>query len=274
MEGNKIIILGSDGHIGRIITKSLANKYEVLAPSSSEVNILNKKELVEFARKHKNSTCINLSYRHHKEDTPYQIYDYNVKMTDNIRIASGYFNRLIHLGSIVENITINDDSCLSGTSLMDSIYRETKLYAFKKLSSLTNCSYLKIAPCFGADFFIDKFIQQIIAKPQKNNLNNTKNHFHSHYLYIYDLANILDALIQSSDTLTCNLCNNDFISRDAIIDFIINYIPVNHHENLSPNSNYVNDYSLTSEYIKNYKYISILSYIKCLLNSYSVSKCE
>ena len=42
---NKLIILGSNGHIGRIITKSLASKYDILAPTSSEVDILNKKEL-------------------------------------------------------------------------------------------------------------------------------------------------------------------------------------------------------------------------------------
>lgn len=160
---NKLIILGSNGHIGRIITKSLASKYDILAPTSSEVDILNKKELINFVRKHKDSIYLNLAYRHHKEDTPYQIYDYNIKMIDNIRDASRYFNRLIQFGSIIENTALNNDLHQGKISLMNSIYRETKLYAYRNLSVLSNCSYIKIAPCFGSDFFIDKFIQNITS---------------------------------------------------------------------------------------------------------------
>lgn len=271
---NNIIILGSNGHIGRIIAKSLASKYEILAPTSSEVNILNKKELINFVRKYKDSIYLNLSYRHHKEDTPYQIYEYNIKMIDNIRDSSRYFNRLIQFGSIIENNTLNNDLHLTKSSLMDSIYKETKLYAYRNLSVLSNCSYLKIAPCFGSDFFIDKFIQQIIVDPKNFNLGNIKNNVQSHYLYIYDLVNILEAIIQSSDTLACCLCNNDFTSRNTIADFIINYKPVDNPVNLNLNSVSTNNASFASEYIKNYKYKSIFSHIHYLLNNHSVSKYE
>lgn len=271
---NKLIILGSNGHIGRIITKSLASKYDILAPTSSEVDILNKKELINFVRKHKDSIYLNLAYRHHKEDTPYQIYDYNIKMIDNIRDASRYFNRLKQFGSIIENTALNNDLHQGKISLMNSIYRETKLYAYRNLSVLSNCSYIKIAPCFGSDFFIDKFIQNIIENPNDFNSNNIRNNVQSHYLYIYDLVNILEAIIQSSNTLACCLCNNDFITRNTIADFIINYTQVDNQASISLNSFSSDNISFSSDYIKNYKYKSIFSYIHYLLNNYSVSKYE
>lgn len=274
MNNNKIIIFGSNGHIGRILTECLASKYEILAPTSSEVDILNLKELINFVSRHKDSICLNLSYRHHKEDTPYQIYDYNIKMIDNIRDASRYFNRLIQFGSVIENTSLNNDLRLTKASLMNSIYRETKLYAYRNLSFLANCSYLKIAPCFGSDFFIDKFIQNIIDSLNNFNSDNIKNNALSHYLYIYDLVNILEAIIQSSETLACCLCNNDFISRNTIADFIINHNRVDNKANINLNSFSNNNISFSSDYIKNYKYQSIFSYIDYLLNNYSVSKYE
>ncbi|MEE1260693.1 MAG: NAD-dependent epimerase/dehydratase family protein [Paludibacteraceae bacterium] len=271
---NKIIILGSNGHIGKIITKSLAIKYEILAPTSSEVDILNKKELINFVSRNKDSIYLNLSYRHHKEDTPYQIYDHNIKMIDNIRDASQYFNRLIQIGSIIENTTLYNDLHSGKVSLMNSIYRETKLYAYRNLSVLSNCSYIKIAPCFGSDFFIDKFIQNLIESPDDFDSNNIRNNVQSHYLYIYDLVNILEAIIQSSDTLACCLCNNDFISRNTIADFIINHNRVDNKANINLNSFSDNNTSPLSDYIKKYKYKSIFTYINHLLNNHSVSKYE
>ena len=96
----------------------------------------------------------------------------------------------------------------------------------------------------------------------------------SHYLYIYDLVNILEAIIQSSNTLACCLCNNDFITRNTIADFIINYTQVDNQASISLNSFSSDNISFSSDYIKNYKYKSIFSYIHYLLNNYSVSKYE
>ena len=275
MMSHRIVILGSNGHIGRAIINILSHKYELLALNSFEVDVLNKKQLVDFARKQKDSICINLSYRHLENDSPSQVYDYNVNMINNIRDVSQYFYRLIQLGSFVENLSPNDSLFFKNASFMDLIYRETKLYAYNKLSMLPNCSYLKLAPCFGADFFIDKFIKRAIVNHMNVDYTNIKYEIKSHYLYIYDFVKILDFVINSSNNLTCDLCNNDYISRNDIIDYINNNKSLDDMK-MTLKCNYcsMGNIPIVSGRFKYLKYKSIFSYIRNLCNTHSVSKYE
>lgn len=275
MQNYKIIIFGSEGHIGKVTTKSIANKYDILTPTSSEVDLLNRKELINYAKKHKNSICVNLSYRHHKNDSPQQIYEYNINMINNIKEASQNFIKLIQIGSIVENTSNNADSFFVKLSLMDTIYRETKLYAYKNLSILDNCSYLKLAPCFGADFFIDKFIEQTIQNKKNINHVHIKAKIPSNYLYIYDFIKILEFFITSNNSLSCDLNNNDNATRNEIVEYIIKNKSTAYYSNTQKqNFSIIEETPFLPILLNNYKFKSIFTYIDNLLKDYSVSKHE
>lgn len=228
---NKILFIGGNGSIGSVVSNMLAQKYLVISPKSKDLDWSNLEQISKYLSSHNFETLINLSYFHNASDSLNNIYNINNKIIDNIIINSHYFKRIIHIGSIIEESGLIKYRLFKNTQNYQlkkrDVYEINKYYALSKLRQINNFINLRIPPCFGHQGHIDKYINYIIDSMQHdeyiNNYNPTKDS-PTPYLYVYDIASIIDYIIEH-EYLKCEFRINGIenVRKIEIIEYINNF---------------------------------------------------
>jgi len=110
----KILITGGSGFIGRNLREQLAKNYEIIASSSSELNLLETKEVHNFLSRHCfdvviHSTTHNAT-RNSNKDLGLVLKN-NLLMFYNLARCNKLFGRMIYFGSGAE---YNKEKCPPG----------------------------------------------------------------------------------------------------------------------------------------------------------------
>jgi UDP-glucose 4-epimerase len=101
----RILITGGTGFIGRNLKEQLANRYKILAPRSSELDLLDEKRVYDFMRQYRCDVVLHTATwnatRTSPKDTA-KVLQSNLRMFFNLTRCSDYYGKLVYYGSGAE----------------------------------------------------------------------------------------------------------------------------------------------------------------------------
>src|ERR1019366_8035356 len=100
----RILITGGSGFIGRNLAEQLASTYEVLAPSSAELDLLREQAVREYLSTHRCDVIVHAATTrsNRRLAAPPDLLDRNCRMFFNLVRNEGRFGKMIHFGSGAE----------------------------------------------------------------------------------------------------------------------------------------------------------------------------
>jgi GDP-L-fucose synthase len=100
----RILITGGSGFIGRHLAERLAGTYEVSAPSSAELDLLNEQEVREYLDARRFDVIVHTATTrsNRRLPAPPDLLDRNCRMFFNLVRNQGRFGKMIHFGSGAE----------------------------------------------------------------------------------------------------------------------------------------------------------------------------
>ena len=204
--GSKTILLtGGSGFIGRNIHESfLVDKYNVLSPSSLELNVADEKSVADYLHKHTVDVVIHAavkpSHRNAKDFS--NIFYINTRMFFNLERYKEYFEKILVIGSraIYDNRNyqpkMKEDSWKEHITVDEHGY--CKYVCEKVIAHCSNIYDLRVFGIFGKyeDYAI-RFISNAICKVLFDLPISIKQNRKFDYLYVNDFMPILDWFVQN-----------------------------------------------------------------------------
>ncbi|MDD3237814.1 MAG: NAD(P)-dependent oxidoreductase [Candidatus Gastranaerophilales bacterium] len=201
----KILLTGGNGFIGKNIKESyLSQNYEIIAPSSKELNLLDTDCSDDFFKDKNFDVILHAACKpgHRNAKDRSNLYYSNVKMFLNLERNKNHYKKLINFGSGA----IYDGSDDISNAVEDSIYKKMpddehgfcKYTVRKMIDNLDGFVDLNIFGIFGKyeDYAI-RFISNAIAKTVFNYPITLRQDRLFSYLYIDDLMPILEFFIEN-----------------------------------------------------------------------------
>jgi GDP-L-fucose synthase len=97
----RILITGGSGFIGRNLAEEFASMYEVLTPTSAELDLLNERDVREYINAHSFDVIVHAATTrsNRRLAAPPDLLDRNCRMFFNLVRNAGQFGKMIHFGS-------------------------------------------------------------------------------------------------------------------------------------------------------------------------------
>lgn len=202
----KILLTGGSGFIGKNILESfLAEKYEIIAPKSSELNLIDTECVNEFFKNKEFDVVLHAGTKpgHRNAKDPTNLFYSNLRMFQNLEKHKDKYGKFINFGSgavydISKNITDakEEDIC---KNIGKDDHSFCKYVVCKQISNLDNFVDLNIFGIFGKyeDWQI-RFISNAICKTLFDLPITLRQNRRFSYLYIDDLMPILEFFIENN----------------------------------------------------------------------------
>lgn len=201
----KILLTGGNGFIGKNIQRSfLGDKYEIIAPRSFELNLLDTNAVDEYFRDKKFDVVLHAAvkpgHRNAKDKT--DLFNSPVKMFENLAKHKDKYNKFINFGSGAIYNTSKSIANVKEEQQFDSIgekeHDHSKYVIAKQIEHLDNFFDLNIFGVFGKyeDWEI-RFISNAICKALFDLPITLRQNRLFSYLWIDDLMPILDLFIEN-----------------------------------------------------------------------------
>jgi GDP-L-fucose synthase len=198
-----LLITGGTGFIGRNLTESLRDRYNIFAPTHKELDLLDLEALSRFIDENKIDIvihgAIHVPMFNGKEKECFN----DLKMFLNLEKVSGSIKKLMYFGSGAEydkrfdirNVTED----VFGTSIPDTEYGLAK-YTMNKIARKSDNIYnLRLFGIFGKyELWQLKFISNLCCKALFDLPLTIRKDCMFNFLYINDLPGIIDRFIESS----------------------------------------------------------------------------
>lgn len=211
----KILITGGSGFIGRNLKEQLADKYQVAAPASSELNLLDEDVIFEYLKNGKfdvvmHAATWNATINSPKDTT--KVLENNLKMFFNLVRCRNYYGKLIYYGSGAEydrrHWVPKMEEDYFDTHVPADGYGFSKYIMRKYAEKSENIYNLCLFGVFGKyeDWEI-RFISNACCKALWNLPITIRQNVLFDYLYIEDLVKITEWFIKNVPLRnTYNIC--------------------------------------------------------------------
>ena len=200
----KVLLTGGNGFIGKNIRESfLAEKYEITAPRSYELNLADTQAVDDFFATCQFDAVIHAATKpgHRNAKDPTNLFYTNVRMFENLARHTDRFGRLINLGSgavydvSADNRLVREEEI--GRRMGKDDHSFCKYVVHKRIENIPQMVDLNIFGIFGKyeDWEI-RFISNAICKTIFGLPITLRQNRRFSYLYVEDLLPVLDYFIE------------------------------------------------------------------------------
>lgn len=202
-----VLLTGGSGFIGRNVLESyLVEKYNIIAPKRSELDLLDDDNVARFFEKNKIDVIIHSAIKpgHRNAKDPSNLFYADSRMFFNIVRYSKLFNKLIVLSSGSAYDASQDlrkvDEDFFGKSMPADENGFFRYVSGKFMENMDNPIELRIFGIFGKyEDYAVRFISNAICKAIYDIPITIKQNRNFDYLWIDDLMPILDLYIQQDN---------------------------------------------------------------------------
>lgn len=202
----KILLTGGNGFIGKNILQSfLADKYEITAPRSFELNLADTQAVDDYFSTHAFDVVLHAATKpgHRNAKDPTNLFYINVRMFENLVRHTDKFGKLINFGSgavydtAADNRLVTEDQI--GMRCGKDDHSFCKYVVHQRIESLKNVYDLNIFGIFGKyeDWEI-RFISNAICKTLFGLPITLRQNRRFSYLYVNDLMPVLEYFIENT----------------------------------------------------------------------------
>ena len=221
---SKILITGGQGYIARNLAPLLEHiGYEVLAPSRTELDILDHKGLHDYCEREHPRVVVHaaaMGGKRLKTDTFEDTYLPNIKMFENISNvqALNCGVPLILLGSGAEfdrreEIKKDEEDTIFQRWPIDPYGLSKNLIARRALKELNGVFVLRLFGCFNYDDDPSRFIKNAVLNLKRGLPITVHQDRMIDYFYLDDIATVIDYILDHPTTTPKNL---NLVYRDKV----------------------------------------------------------
>lgn len=207
----QLLLTGGNGFIGKNIRESfLAQKYDITAPRSSELNLADTEAVDNYFKTHQFDAVIHAAVKpgHRNAKDPTNLLYTNLRMFENLTRHTDRFGRLINLGSgavydsAADNRLVTEDQI--GLRMGKDDHSFCKYVVHKQIENIKNAVDLNIFGIFGKyeDWEI-RFISNACCKALFDMPITLRQNRRFSYLYAPDLMPVLDYFIEHEPKFRC-----------------------------------------------------------------------
>lgn len=201
----KILLTGSSGFIGRNLFEHLEQKYDMKAPDSDRLNLLDTEKTEHYLKKHNFDIIIhaaNTNNIKHPDVTAYDILDRNLRMFLNLQRCSGRYGRMYYFGSGAEYDMRHYIPAMSeeyfGMHVPKDPYGFSKYVMSQICQKSTNIYELCLFGVYGKyEEWERRFISNAICRVLAGRDITIHKNVYFDYLWIDDLCGIMQWFIEN-----------------------------------------------------------------------------
>ena len=200
----RILITGGSGFIGRNLAEQFASTYEVLTPSSTELDLLKEQEVRDYLTAHSADVVVHAATTrsNRRLAAPPDLLDLNCRMFFNLVRNAGRFGKMIHFGSGAEYDRnqlppmVRED--YFDTRVPADAYGFSKYICTKYIERSERIVDLRLFGVFGPyEDYTVRFISNACCRVLKGLPIVLRQDVVFDYLYVKDLARITSWFIEN-----------------------------------------------------------------------------
>jgi UDP-glucose 4-epimerase len=211
----RILITGGSGFIGRNLAEQLASPFEVLAPSSAELDLLNEQAVRDYLQAHSFDVIVDAATTrsNRRVAAPPDMLDRNCRMFFNLARNQGRFGKMIHFGSGAEYDRVQLPARVRedyfDTRVPRDAYGFSKYICAKYIERSDRIVDLRLFGVFGAyEDYTVRFISNACCRALKGLPIVLRQDIVFDYLYVKDLVKITRWFIENdSNYKAYNVCS-------------------------------------------------------------------
>lgn len=199
----KVLITGASGFIGRNLAEYLSRQYDVSAPPSEELNLLDSSAVRSYLCTNHFDVVVHAATTrsNRRVSAPADLLDRNCRMFFNLARNAGLFGKMISFGSGAEYDRRNLPPCVKedyfDTSVPADAYGFSKYICAKYIERSENILNLRLFGVFGKyEDYAVRFISNACCRVLKGLPIVIRQDVVFDYLYIEDLAKITSWFIE------------------------------------------------------------------------------
>lgn len=224
----KILLTGASGFIGRAFLNAWKDKYELLAPSHKQLDLLDAGSVESYIRNNRFDLILHTANTNnivHAELADFQL-DYNLRMFCNLEKCKDYYGKMFYFGSGAEydmlHYAPNMKESYFGSYVPSDPYGFSK-YLMSKISEKSDNIYdFRLFGVYGiGEEWKRRFISNMIYQALNKTEMRMDRNMMFDYLYIDDLIASIERIIDTTpDYHNYNLCSGKVVSLRDLADII------------------------------------------------------
>ena len=281
----KILITGGNGFIARHLVEQLGGQYEISAPNSKELNLLDYSKVSAHLKNNKFDVVIHAATYDaapiHSTNEPAKVFENNLKMFFNLVQCKDCFGKLIYFGSGAEygreywTSKMKEDYL--GQHMPTDQYGLSKFVMAKYAESSSNIYNLRLFAVFGKyeDWRV-RIISNICRHAALNLPITINQNKYFDFLYINDLVRIVNWFIDNKPQKNVyNICSGNILDFKTIAKKVVRISGkkldvLTKKEDLG--REYSGDNTLLMKELKEFSFTPIDESLRALYDWYNVNK--